>query len=100
VLGRRLGALVTAGGAGAAAWIFSASLLIAGVAAVLTMLVVGVLGIGALQRGMGRPSRGGGPIIWGGGGGGFGGGGFGGGGGGFGSGGGGDFGGGGASGDW
>ena len=54
VLGRKLGALVTAGGAGAAAWIFSASLLIAGVAALLTMLVVGVLGVGALQRGMGR----------------------------------------------
>lgn len=100
VLGRKLGTLVTAGGAGAAAWIFSASLLLAGVTALLTMLVVGVLGIGALQRGMGRPGRGGGPVIWGGGGGGFGGGGFGGGGGGFGSGGGGDFGGGGASGDW
>lgn len=97
VLGRKLGALLTAGGAGAAAWIVSASLLIAGAAALLTLLVVGVLGIGALQRGLGRgPRHGGGPIIWGGGGGG----GFGGGGGGFGSGGGGDFGGGGASGDW
>jgi uncharacterized protein len=105
VLGRKLGALLTAGGAGAAAWVFSASLLIAAVAALVTMVVVGVLGIGALQRGIGRGSRGGGPVIWGGGGGGFGGGGFGGGGGGgggggFGSGGGGDFGGGGASGDW
>ena len=51
---------------------------------VLALLVVGVLGIGALQRGMGRGTRRGGPIIWGGGGGGFGGGGGGGGGGGFG----------------
>jgi len=100
-LGRKLGSLLTAGGAGAAAWIVSSSLLIAGVAALLTMLVVGILGIGALQRGLGRSTRRGGPVIWGGGGGGFGGGGFGGGGGGgFGSGGGGDFGGGGASGDW
>ena len=99
VLGRRLGALVTGGGAGAAAWIFSASLLVAGAAALLAMFVVGILGFGA-QRGVGRSTRRGGPIIWGGGGG-FGGhgGGFGGSGG-FGSGGGGDFGGGGASGDW
>jgi uncharacterized protein len=104
MLGRKLGALLTAGGAGAAAWVFSASLLLAGAAAMVTLLVVGVLGVGALQSGIGRGrGRGrGGPIIWGGGGGGFGGGGFGGGGGGggFGSGGGGDFGGGGASGDW
>jgi len=100
VLGRRLGALLTAGGAGAAAWIVSASVLIAGAAALITLVVVGVIGLGALQGGgLGRGSRGGGPVIWGGGGG-FGhGGGFGGGGG-FGSGGGGDFGGGGASGDW
>jgi uncharacterized protein len=99
VLGRKLGSLLTAGGAGAAAWVMSASLLLGGVVALLTLLVVGVLGIGALQRGLGRSGRGG-PIIWGGGSGGFGGGGFGGGSGGFGSGGGGDFGGGGASGDW
>lgn len=109
LLGRRLGSLITAAGAGAAAWIASASLLAAGAAALVTLLVVGVLGIGALQRGLGRGAgRRGGPVIWGGGGGfghggGFGGGGFGSGsgsGGGFGSGGGGDFGGGGASGDW
>jgi uncharacterized protein len=101
VLGRKLGSLLTAGGAGAAAWFMSASLLIAGGVALLALLVVGILGIGALQRGVGRGGRHGGPVIWGGGGGGgFGhGGGFGGGGG-FGSGGGGDFGGGGASGDW
>ena len=59
VLGRKLGSLVTAGGAGAAAWIFSASLLIAGVAALLTMLVVGILGVGAMQRGIGRGLLGG-----------------------------------------
>ncbi len=107
LLGRRLGALLTAGGAGAAAWIASASVLIAAAAALITLLVVGVLGIGALARGMGRGARRrGGPVIWGGGGGFGGAGGFGGrgggfgGGGGFGSGGGGDFGGGGASGDW
>ena len=100
VLGRKLGSLLTAGGAGTAAWIMSASVLLGGVVALLTLLVVGVLGIGALQRGLGRSGRSG-PIVWGGGSGGFGGGGFGGGGGGgFGSGGGGNFGGGGASGDW
>ena len=75
VLGRKLGSLVTAGGAGAAAWIFSASLLIAGAAALLTMLVVGILGVGAMQRGTGRGTGRGGPVIWGGGGGNFGGGG-------------------------
>jgi uncharacterized protein len=99
VFGRKLGALVTAGGAGAAAWIVSASVLVAAAAAVLSLLVVGVLGVGALRQGMGRSGGRGGPVILGGGGGGgFGG--FGGGGGGFGSGGGGDFGGGGASGGW
>ena len=104
LLGRRLGALLTAGGAGAAAWFVSASLLIAAGAALAALLVVGVFGIGALQRSLGRSAGRRGPVVWGGGlgGGGFGhGGGFGGGGGGgFGSGGGGDFGGGGASGDW
>jgi uncharacterized protein len=99
VLGRKLGALLTAGGAGAVAWIVSTSVLVAAVAAVLSVLVVGVLGVGALRQGLGRSRGRGGPVIFGGGGG-FGGGGFGGGGGGFGSGGGGDFGGGGASGDW
>ena len=104
IFGRKLGALLTAGGAGAAAWLISASLLIAGAAAIAALLMVGLFGIGAAQRGLGRVGRSG-PVIWGGGGG-FGhGGGFGGrgggfGGGGFGSGGGGDFGGGGASGGW
>ena len=95
IFGRKLGALVTGGGAGALAWWFSASLLIAGVASIAALLMVGVFGFGSAGRGRGS----GPPIIWGGGGWG-GGGGFGGGGGGFSSGGGGDFGGGGASGDW
>ncbi len=95
VLGRKLGSVVTAGGAGTLAWWLSTSLLIGGVAGVLALVLVGVMGLGAVRGG--RGGRGGGPpIIWGGGGGGFGGGG----GGSFSSGGGGDFGGGGASGDW
>ncbi|MGA0611502.1 TPM domain-containing protein [Caldimonas sp. KR1-144] len=99
VLGRKLGSIVTAGGAGTLAWFATTSLLIAGAAGALALLLVGVLGIGAARRGV-RSHRGGfdvPPIIFGGGGGGWGGGG---GGGGFSSGGGGDFGGGGASGDW
>jgi uncharacterized protein len=95
IFGRKLGALVTGGGAGALAWWFSASLLIAGVAGVIALIMVGVFGFGSAARGR----RGGPPIIWGGGSG-WGGGGGSGGGGGFSSGGGGDFGGGGASGDW
>jgi uncharacterized protein len=95
VFGRKLGSLVTGGGAGALAWWFSASLAVAALAGVVALILVGVLGIGSATRGR----RGGPPIIWGGGGGGWGGGGYGGGGG-FSSGGGGDFGGGGASGDW
>ena len=92
MFGRKLGALVTGGGAGALAWLLGASLLIAAAAAAVALLMVGVFGVGGRGRG------GGPPIIWGGGGGG--GGGFSSGGGGFSSGGGGDFGGGGASGDW
>jgi uncharacterized protein len=95
MLGRKLGALATGGGAGALAWWLSASLAVAGLAGVAALIMVGVFGFGSGGRGRG----GGPPIIWGGGGGGWGGGGgFGGGG--FSSGGGGDFGGGGASGDW
>lgn len=98
VLGRKLGSVATAGGAGTLAWWLSASLLIGGLAAVVALVLVGVMGVGSARGvGRGRSGRGGPPIIWGGGGGG---GGFGGGGGGFSSGGGGDFGGGGASGDW
>lgn len=99
VFGRKLGSLLTAGGAGTIAWWLSTSLVIGGVAGVVALVLVGVMGVGAMRGG--RAARGGHgvpPIIWGGGsGGGFGGGG---GGGGFSSGGGGDFGGGGASGDW
>jgi len=97
IFGRKLGALVTGGAAGAMGWWITTSLFVAGGAALVAIILVGVLGIGAARRGIG--SRGG-PVIWGGGGGGFGGGGGGGGGGGFSSGGGGDFGGGGASGGW
>ena len=107
VLGRKLGSVVTAGGAGALAFWLSASALIAGVAGVVALLLVGVMGVGsALGGGIGggRSGRGGlgglSPVIFGGGGFGSGRGGGGGGGGGFSSGGGGDFGGGGASGDW
>jgi uncharacterized protein len=94
MLGRKFGSLLTAGGTGALVWWFSASLLIAGIAGVVALLLVAVMGVGTRGRG---PFSGGGPVIWGGGGGGWGGGS---GGGGFSSGGGGDFGGGGASGDW
>jgi uncharacterized protein len=94
IFGRKLGSLFTAGGAGGIALLLGAGLLIAGAAALVALLMVGVFGVGAGSRGRG----GGPPIIWGGGGGGWGGGSSGGGG--FSSGGGGDFGGGGASGDW
>jgi uncharacterized protein len=102
MLGRKLGTLVTAGGAGALAFWFGAGLLLAVAAAVVALVLVGLMGFGGLGGLGGGGRRGGGfvpPIIWGGGGGGggFGGGG---GGGGFSSGGGGDFGGGGASGNW
>jgi len=93
IFGRKLGALVTAGGTGALAWVLSTSLPMAGLASAVALLLVGVMGVGSAGgRGRGVP-----PIFWGGGGSG---GGFGGGGGGFRSGGGGDFGGGGASGGW
>ena len=92
VFGRKLGSVATGVGSGAMAWILTASLALAGVAGVIALILVGVMGIGG---GSGR--RGGNsPVIWGG----DGGGGWGGGGGGFSSGGGGDFGGGGASGGW
>ena len=99
IFGRKLGSMLTGGAAGALAWVLSASLIMASVAALGALLLVGLLGIGAAKRGLNGRSGHGGPGIWGGGGGG----GFssgGGGGGGFSSGGGGDFGGGGASGDW
>ena len=99
VLGRKLGTLATSAGAGGLAWAVSASLLIGGAAALVALVLVGVLGLGAARRrGLDTGGHGVPPIIWGGGG--SGGGWGGGGGGGFSSGGGGDFGGGGASGDW
>ncbi len=95
MFGRKFGSMLTGGAAGAVGWWFSASLLVAGLAGVVALFLVGVMGFGASGRG--RGGHGGPPIIWGGGGSGWGGGGSGGG---FSSGGGGDFGGGGASGDW
>jgi uncharacterized protein len=98
MFGRGLGSVATGALAGGIAWWITASVLIAGGAGLIALIVaaIGGLGLGGAGR---RGSSG--PIIWGGGGGGgFGGGGFGGGGGGFSSGGGGDFGGGGASGSW
>lgn len=99
VFGRKLGPLLTGGGAGGVAWLLTASAAAAGVAAVVGLvvaLVVGVMGFLSprVTRGRSLPAPGG----WGGGGGGWGGGSSGGGG--FSSGGGGDFGGGGASGSW
>ncbi|WP_431101312.1 TPM domain-containing protein [Roseateles noduli] len=113
IFGRKIGSLFTGVGAGAVGWGLSNSLLLGAGAAVASLILVGVLGIGAARRrsaspsysGYRRSAHGSGgispPIIWGGGGG-DGGGSWGGGsdGGGFSSGGGGDFGGGGASGDW
>ena len=92
LFGRKLGSLVTGAAVGGIGWWLTASLLVAGGAALVALFLVGVMGVGGTGSG-----RRGGPVIWGGGGGGFGGGG---GGGGFSSGGGGDFGGGGASGGW
>ena len=95
LMGRKLGALATGGVAGGLGWWLTTSLLMAGAAGVVALVLVGIFGIGSARRGGGLngmiP-----PIIWGGGGGGWGGGG----GGGFSSGGGGDFGGGGSSGGW
>lgn len=99
VLGRKLGSIATGGAVGVLAWVFTSSLIVAGLATVAGMVFALVTSLGALGRG-GRSSGG-----WntGGFGGGSSGGSWGGGsssGGGFSSGGGGDFGGGGASGDW
>lgn len=100
IFGRKLGSLAAGGATGGIAWFLGISPLLAGVAGVLALVLVGVIGIGAAAGRRGGLGGGGvPPIIWGGGGGGSWGGG-GGGGGGFSSGGGGDFGGGGASGDW
>ncbi|MDP3172208.1 MAG: TPM domain-containing protein [Polaromonas sp.] len=97
MLGRKFGAVATGGAVGVVAWIFTASLVIGGLAALAGMLF-------ALIASLAPAARSGGSGGWGGGGGGWGGGSsggsWGGGGGGFSSGGGGNFGGGGASGGW
>ena len=94
IFGQKLGSLITGGAVGTLAFMFTASLIIAGLAGVVALLF-------ALFSGLSGGSNGrGGGLGRGGYGGGFGGGGFSGGGGGFSSGGGGDFGGGGASGSW
>lgn len=97
VFGRKLGALVTGGGVGVLAWLFTSSLLLAAAAGVIGVAFALFASLGALS-GLGNSRRGGAWGTGGLGGGGFGG--SGGGGGGFSSGGGGDFGGGGASGNW
>ena len=94
MFGRKLGGLATGGVAGLVGWALGAGLLLAVLAGIAAVIMVGVMGVGARRHGM--PSHWGG---WGGGGGGSSSGDWGGGGG-FSSGGGGDFGGGGASGDW
>ena len=101
VLGRKLGAVATGGAVGGLAWLFSTSVLVAGLAGVAGLVVALFAGLGSLGRGARGAGWGAGASA-----GGFGagyGGGWssgGGGGGGFGSGGGGNFGGGGASGGW
>lgn len=96
ILGRKLGAVATGAGFGGLGWLATSSVWLAGLIGVGALVMVGLLGSGAVRRASSR--HGNGPVIWTGGGhsGGWGGGG----GGGFSSGGGGDFGGGGASGDW
>jgi uncharacterized protein len=98
VLGRKLGSVVTAAGTGTLAGWLGGSLLIGGLAGLVALVMVGLLGVGASGR-RGGSTLGVPPVIFGGGGGGRGGWG-GGGGGGFSSGGGGNFGGGGAGGSW
>ena len=85
LFGRKGGALLAGGAVGGIGWLLTTSLLVAGGAGLVALLLIGVFGVGS-----GGGGRGGiGPVFWGGGGGG-----------GFSSGGGGDFGGGGASGSW
>jgi uncharacterized protein len=95
IFGQKLGSLLTGGAVGTLAFMFTASLVIAGLAGVVALLFALFSGLSVASKGrsggLGRGGFGGGGF--GGGGGGFGGGGFS-------SGGGGDFGGGGASGSW
>src|SRR5207245_11422532 len=68
MMGRKLGSLATAGAAGVVGWVFGASVLIAAIAAVLAIVLVGVLGFGA-ARSPGsrfRGGRGGPPVLSGG----------------------------------
>jgi uncharacterized protein len=99
VLGRKLGSIATGGVVGVLAWVFTGSLIVAGLAVLVGTVFALVASLGALGRG-GRSSGGWTSGGFGGGFGGSSGGSWGGSGGGFSSGGGGDFGGGGASGDW
>jgi uncharacterized protein len=96
MLGRKFGAVATGGAVGVVAWIFTASLVIGGIAALAGMLFALIASLAPAGR-SGRSSGWGGGGGWGGG---SSGGSWGGGGGGFSSGGGGNFGGGGASGGW
>jgi uncharacterized protein len=89
VFGRKGGALATGGAVGAVAFWITTSLVVAGIAGVIALVVAALGGLGGGSSGARRGGHGGG-IGWGGGGGG----------GGFSSGGGGDLGGGGASGEW
>ncbi len=98
IFGRKLGSLLVGGGVGVLAMLVTASLVVAGLAAVAALVVTLMFGSGIAASSGSR--RSGGFSGWGGGFGGGGGSFGGGGGGGFSSGGGGDFGGGGASGDW
>ena len=68
MMGRKLGSLVTGGIAGGIGWWLTASALLAGVAGLVAIVLVGVFGVGSARRGGG--SGGVPPIIWGGGGGG------------------------------
>lgn len=101
ILGRKLGSLATGGGVGLLALLFTSSVVLAGIAGLVALLLA-FLGGGGGGLGGGRRGGWGAPVIFPGGfgGGGRGGGWGGGGGGGFSSGGGGNFGGGGASGSW
>lgn len=92
VLGRKAGSIATGGVVGVLAWVFTSSLLIAGLATLIGLLFALFASLGSLGRGASSSGWGGGAGSWGGS--------SSGGGGGFSSGGGGDFGGGGASGDW
>lgn len=97
MMGRKTGSFVTGGLVGVVAWVFTASVLIGGIAALVGMVFALIASLAPVSSGGGR-----GRSSWGGGGwgGGSSGGSWGGGGGGFSSGGGGNFGGGGASGSW